>query len=95
MSGAHQPAMFDAIAEQLAAKILPVIEARMTEASQKPKPRLLNVEEAATYLGRTPSAVEHLIQEKKIVPVRIDRRVQIDLKDLDSLIDRSKDGAIS
>ena len=52
--------------------------------------RLLDVPEAAEYMGRTPEAFRQMIHRGKIPVVRIDRRVQIDRIDLDKLIDGSK-----
>lgn len=50
------------------------------------KRRLLSVEEAAVYMGRTEEAMQHLIATGRIRTVRIDRRVFVDLKDRDKLI---------
>jgi excisionase family DNA binding protein len=52
--------------------------------------RLLNVPEAAEYIGRTEEAFRQMIHRGKIPVVRIDRRVQIDRTDLDRLIERNK-----
>jgi excisionase family DNA binding protein len=57
-----------------------------------PARRLLSVEEAADYLGRSPAAVRHMIQSGKLPAVRIDRRVAVDIRDLDRLIEASKTG---
>lgn len=52
--------------------------------------RLLNIEEAAEYLGRTPPAVRELQYRGRLPVVKIDKRVQFDLRDLDKLIERNK-----
>lgn len=52
--------------------------------------RLFGINEAAIYMGRTPSAIRQLINDGKIKVTRIDSRVQIDRTDLDELIDKSK-----
>jgi excisionase family DNA binding protein len=52
--------------------------------------RLLTVEQAAEYIGRTEQAMYQLISQKKIPVVRTDRRVMIDVKDLDKWIDENK-----
>ena len=53
--------------------------------------RLLNVEEAAVYLGRSPGALRMLIHRGQVPVVRIgDRRVQLDREDLDRLIEGNK-----
>jgi excisionase family DNA binding protein len=57
---------------------------------QPPRKRLLSVEEAGEYLGRSAWAVRHLIRSGSIPEVRLDRRVFIDIRDLDALIERNK-----
>ena len=52
--------------------------------------RLLSVEEAAHYLGRTPGAIRELIYKGRLPVVKIDRRVQVDIQDLDLLVEKSK-----
>ena len=54
------------------------------------RPRLLTVEQAATYLGRTKDAVQHMIGSGKLPTVRTDRRVFLDVQDLDHWIEQSK-----
>jgi excisionase family DNA binding protein len=54
------------------------------------KPRLLNIDEAASYLGRTPGALRMLIHRGTIAVVRIGGRVQLDREDLDRLIEVNK-----
>lgn len=61
-----------------------------TKGQDRSLKRLYSVDEAAVYLGRTPGAVRELIFKGRLPKVAIDRRVQIDLKDLDSLIDGHK-----
>lgn len=52
--------------------------------------RLLNIEEAAVYLGRTPSGLRIMTHRGHIPVVRLDGRVQLDREDLDKLINSSK-----
>lgn len=54
------------------------------------RPRLLTVEQAATYMGRTEEAMQHMIGCGKVPTVRIDRRVFVDIRDLERLIDGNK-----
>ena len=56
----------------------------------KVRPRLLTVEQAAAYIGRTKDAIQHMIASCKVPTVRSDRRVFIDIRDLDSWIDENK-----
>ena len=56
------------------------------------KPRLLDVEAAAVYLGRTERSVRGLVTGGKLPVVHLDRCVQFDVKDLDRIIENSKEG---
>jgi excisionase family DNA binding protein len=76
--------LLEALAEKLASKL-----------SQDPSrlyPRLLTVDQAAVYLGRTKEAVQHLVSSGKVPTVRADRRVFLDRNDLDKWIDEHKTG---
>lgn len=55
--------------------------------------RLLTVEEAAHYMGRSKSAVEHLIHRNNLAGCicRLDGRVYVDRVALDKKIDGGKD----
>jgi excisionase family DNA binding protein len=54
------------------------------------RPRLLSVEQAAVYLGRTKPAIQHMIADGSLRPVRSDRRVFLDKQDLDKWIEQNK-----
>ena len=86
-NGLTLDALIDALAERVAAKVRADLGA---DGLSTVRPRLLTVEQAANYLGRSKEAVEHMIASAKIPTVRIDRRVFIDVRDLDRLIDESK-----
>jgi hypothetical protein len=73
-------AMIEAIAEAVALKL-----ERMASTSQ----RLLDVEEAAKYLGMTSHALRHKAAVD-IPCVRIDTKLRFDRRDLDRYIDRAK-----
>jgi excisionase family DNA binding protein len=79
--------LLDVLAEKLVAKQ----EERQCR-NGAPARRLLSVEEAAAYLGRSPAAIRHMIESGKLPAVRIDRRVAVDIRDLDRLIEASKTG---
>ncbi len=68
------------------------VTARLTPVSNRngQAKRLYTIAEAARYLGRTPWAVRHLIYRGVLPEVRIGRRVHVDIRDLDSIIDRNK-----
>ncbi len=55
-------------------------------------PRLLTVEQAAVYLGRTREAVQGLASSGKLPIVRADRQVFLDRHDLDQWIADHKTG---
>jgi excisionase family DNA binding protein len=67
-----------------------VAQLRRDGAGVAVKPRLLTVEQAATYMGRSLEAMQHLVGDGKIRTVRMDRRVFLDVQDLDRLIEGSK-----
>lgn len=81
-------AVLDALADRIAAKVRPVLA---EENGLVPiKPRLLTVNQAGIYLGRSKEAVQHLVSSGKLPTVRTDRRVFIDVLDLDRLIEENK-----
>jgi excisionase family DNA binding protein len=63
---------------------------KANDSKSRPEKRLYTVKETALYMGRTPWAVRHLVWRGVLPSVRIGRRMQIDIRDLDSLIERSK-----
>ncbi len=54
------------------------------------QPALLNVKEAAIYLGRSEQSVQHLIFARELPVVRVGRRVHLDRRDLDGWIEKNK-----
>jgi excisionase family DNA binding protein len=62
--------------------------------SASPARRLLSLKEAAEVLGIGLYSVRRLIWTGKLPAVRILRRIQIDTKDLERLIERSKDRSV-
>jgi excisionase family DNA binding protein len=71
----------DAIAEAVAERL---------EHMQGQRKRLLTMEDAAEYLGMSPDAIYHLVSDGKLKPVRFDRRLRFDVRDLDRLIEDGK-----
>ncbi len=61
-----------------------------TERTQEMSRRLLTVREAAKYIGRTESAVRELVWNEKLPHIRCDRRVMLDIRDLDRWIDTNR-----
>ena len=80
-------ALLDVFSDLIAAKLGARLAGREGGKMQK---RLLCVEEAAEYLGRTKEAVQHMIAAGKLPTVKSDRRVFLDVRDLDQWIERAK-----
>ena len=79
---------FDRLLEVLAEKLA----AKLSQEPSRLYPRLMTVDQAAVYLGRTREAVQHLVSSGKVPTVRADRRVFLDRNDLDRWIDDNKTG---
>ena len=85
-SRVNAEAILSGLADLIAEKIKAHFEG--PEAHQK---RLFTVAEAATYLGRTPTSVRHLIRRGELPRVqRGDNRVLLDRADLDQWIELGK-----
>jgi excisionase family DNA binding protein len=52
--------------------------------------RLLTIKEAAVYLGRSVCGVRELIWAGKLPYVRFDRRIHLDIHDLEKFIEENK-----
>ncbi|MBN1458481.1 MAG: helix-turn-helix domain-containing protein [Armatimonadetes bacterium] len=89
-SGFNLDAFIDTVAERIATRV----RAEIANSSSDPsvKPRLLSVKQAAVYLSRTEQAVAHMVSAGKLPAVRGDRRVSIDVRDLDKWIESNKQG---
>jgi excisionase family DNA binding protein len=78
----------DELARALAPKMAALMQAQLGNGTNGAvKPRLLSVQEAAVYLGRSKASVQHLIAQRRIPVVRDGgRRVFLDVVELDRLI---------
>jgi excisionase family DNA binding protein len=83
----HDPLSFDRILELLADRLA----SRLVAEPLRLYPRLLSIDHAAVYLGRTREATQHLVSSGKIQTVRTDRRVFLDRLDLDRWIEEHKE----
>jgi excisionase family DNA binding protein len=54
------------------------------------KPRLLEVPDAAAYIGRTLDAVKMMVHRRELPAVKHGRRVHLDRQDLDAWIEQGK-----
>lgn len=79
---------FDRLLEVLAEKLA----GKLSQEPSRLYPRLMTIDQAAVYLGRTREAVQHLVSSGKVPTVRADRRVFLDRNDLDRWIDDNKTG---
>jgi len=70
------------VAARIATRIIPQIR----EADNgKIYRRLMTVKQAAEYIGRTVSSINHLVHRRQISVVRVGRRVHIDRNDIDKI----------
>jgi len=58
--------------------------------SDRPAKRLYSLGEAAGYLGRTVGAIREIIWAGKIPIVRFDRKICLDIRDLERFIEQNK-----
>ena len=56
----------------------------------RPTKRLYSVKEAAAYLGVSEWTVRELGWAEKVRPVKFNRRIYFDIRDLDDFIEKSK-----
>lgn len=61
----------------------------------RPTKRLYSIREAAEFLGRSEEAVRTLCERGKLPVVRIDRRIQLDVRDLELVIEMNKQPAVN
>jgi excisionase family DNA binding protein len=69
---------------------------REPERSKEPrdKRRLLSLKDAAIELGVSTATMRRLISTGRLPAVRLTRRLQIDVRDLDRLIQQGKEGGM-
>jgi len=79
----------DLLLDSLAARVAARILERLGE-TQCASKRLLTMEQAAEYLGRSRESLQHLVSSGKVPTVRSDRRVFLDVRDLDEWIEVNK-----
>ena len=87
-NGFNIEALLDALADRVAERLTRRLA--QSDNGGTARPRLLSIEQAAIYLGRTKEAVQHMVSSRKIPKVQGDRRIQIDIRDLDRWIEANK-----
>ena len=84
--------MMDMMVAQVAAQVAALLRVEFDRlGSSTVQPALLDVKQAAVYLGRTEQSVQHLIFQKDLPVVRAGRRVHLHRADLDAWIERNKE----
>ena len=76
----------DALADAIARRVLAHLD-------QSRGARLLTVDDAAKYIGRTPKALRHMIANGTVPAIREGGRVHLDRADLDRWIELRKVGS--
>lgn len=82
--------MIDVLVQTIAEKVIARVRAELVRPFSV-QPALLNVKDAAIYLGRSEQALQHLIFQREIPVVRVGRRVHLDRRDLDAWIEKNKE----
>lgn len=79
------------MAEALAACMAPILRKEIAKLNRSVvQPMLLDVKQAAVYLGRTEQSIQHLIFARELPVVRVGRRVHLHRTDLDDWIEKNK-----
>jgi len=81
--------MRDAMQTHFLTQIHPVEHEPLANESRIQR-RIIDVREAAQYLGRTEKSIRHLVRRRKIRCIRADGRVMFDLVDLNDWIDMNR-----
>jgi excisionase family DNA binding protein len=84
--GLNIDALLDSLADKVAQRLREDSAGGLTAV----RPRLLTVDQAAVYIGRSKDAVQHMVSSGKVPTIRADRRVFIDVEDLDRWIREHK-----
>lgn len=70
------------------------VEVSPTAPGPQAAPYLMSVRSAARYLGRTEKAVRHMYERRVLTPLRIDGRVFLDRREIDSLYEIARAAAV-
>jgi len=63
----------------------------MRKSEQRPQKRLFSLQDTAIYLGRSLNGVREMLWAGKIPYIKDGKRIFIDIRDLDTWIERSKE----
>jgi len=79
------------LAKALAGEVASLLKTELARLSSADvRPVLLNVKQAAIYLGRSEQSVQHLIFQRDLPVVRMGRRVHLHRHDLDAWIEKNR-----
>ena len=70
--------------------VAPENHKKMGKPSERENKRLYSINEAAVYLGRSVWALREMLWAGKMPHVRDGKRILVDIKDMDTWIDKSK-----
>src|SRR4051794_35429718 len=76
--------MMDMLLDGIADALIDRLEYR-----QSTRNRVLNAEKAAEYLSVSEDQIYNLVSDGKLAPVRFDRRLRFDVRELDRLVEES------
>lgn len=79
--------LIGSIVDRVTTQIKTDLTAQLEQATRV-QPALLNIKDAAIYLGRTVKGVRDLERKGVLPAVRLDRKLQFRRRDLDDLIER-------
>jgi excisionase family DNA binding protein len=87
----REQTLSEKIAQEVVARLAPYLQTGDGNGSKPPvQKRLLTVKEAAAYLGRSESAIYHLIGRREIPVIRHGRHVRLDRLALDRWLEGDK-----
>ena len=87
-NGMNIDVLLDALADRLAERVTDRMAGDNNPRARNR--RLFTIEQAAIYLSRSEKGVRGMISSGKIPCVRGDRRIMLDVRDLDEWIDKNK-----
>jgi excisionase family DNA binding protein len=83
----YSTVLVKAVAEEVARILKPEVAKLAIPTIQ---PELLDVKQAAIYLGRTEPSIKNMIWKQELPVVRAGRRVHLHRRDLDAFIEKNK-----
>jgi len=88
----YDQTFIESLAKDLAPQVAELIKPQL--AGGIAPTRLLSIDQAAIYLGRSKTSVQHLVAQRRIPVVREGRRVFLDVRELDRWIAANAEPAV-